>query len=77
MPSEAHRILREALLLPDDEREALADALRASLAPARPGLDPRWQAEVATRRTELGRGEVAPVSFTDVDARIRRSLAGR
>jgi len=41
MPSEAHRILREALLLPDDEREALADALRASLAPARPGLDPR------------------------------------
>lgn len=65
------------LLLPDDERQALADALRESLTPARPGIDPRWQAEGAKRSAELDRGEVAPVSFATVDARIRRSLAGR
>lgn len=73
----AQQILEEALALPPDEREALIEALRASLQGPPVPLDPRWRATVNDRLSELVAGRVQAVPAHEVEARLRRTLARR
>ena len=73
----AQQILEEALALPPDEREALVEALRASLRGTPVTLDPPWRATVHDRLSELESGRVQAVPAHEVEARLRRTLVRR
>ncbi|MBC8071136.1 MAG: addiction module protein [Deltaproteobacteria bacterium] len=77
MTSVAQRILEEAMALPEDERVALVEALSDTLDRPAEALSPEWKAEVLTRIEAVERGDVEPVEWTDVEARIRSTIAQR
>ena len=71
----AKKILDEALSLSDDERMELMAALSDSFEPPATQLSPEWRAEIADRIGQIERGEVEPVAWEQVEARIRATLA--
>lgn len=74
MTSEARKLLETALALPEDERAALVEALSDSFEFAPAELSPAWQVEVSDRIAALESGDIDAVPWTEVEARIRRTL---
>ena len=74
MTSTAKKILDEALSLPENEREELVAALSDSLDPEPVELSLEWTSEIGNRIVQIERGEVAPVPWSEVEARIKSSL---
>lgn len=70
----AKKILSEALSLPEPERRALVEALSDSFEEPVAELPELWRDEVASRISQLERGEVEPVEWSEVEARIQRIL---
>ena len=75
--SATQQLLEQAKKLPPDEREALAEALWDTLENEPVSLSPEWQAEISSRIAKLERGEAHTVPWSEVEARIRRTLAQR
>lgn len=73
----AKKILEDALALTDDERMELMAALSDSFEPEPTQLSPEWKAEIEGRIGQLERGEVEPVEWEQVEAKIRATLARR
>jgi putative addiction module component (TIGR02574 family) len=74
--STARKILEEAFALSEPERETLVDALAESLSPPETGLSPEWRREVDARLAALESGAEQPVPWSEVAARIERTLKG-
>lgn len=74
MTSTAKKILDEALSLPAEEREELVAALSDSLDSEAVALSPEWTAEIGDRIARIEHGEVKPVPWNEVEARIKQSL---
>ncbi|MEZ4453311.1 MAG: addiction module protein [Nannocystaceae bacterium] len=79
MSVRGRELLAEALLLDEEERAALAEALWASLhgEPETLRLSPAWSDEVDDRIASLRRGESRAIPWDEVAARIRGPLDGR
>ena len=75
MTSAAKKVLEDALSLSDDERRDLMAALSDSFETPLAELSPEWKAEIEDRIGQLERGEVAPVEWEQVEAKIRATLA--
>lgn len=74
MTEAASKLLDNALALPPEDRRALAEALMDSVDDESGDLSPEWKAELATRIAEIERGEVQAVPWSEVEARIRKTL---
>lgn len=72
--STAKKILEQALALPEEEREALVDALAESLDRAQDDLSDAWKAEIARRIEAVERGESKLIEGDEVEARLRAAL---
>lgn len=59
------RVMREALLLPDHERAALAEGLLASLDATDPRRDALWASEAEDRLAAYGRGEIDAIPLDE------------
>jgi putative addiction module component (TIGR02574 family) len=68
----AERLLQEALLLSEDARVDLAEALLESVehAPADEGGDAAWSAEAKRRFEEVRSGAVKPVPWEEAERQI-------
>ena len=75
MTAAAKKVLGDALALNDDERMELMAALSDSFEPAPAELSPEWKAEIDNRIAQLERGEVEPVEWEQVRARIQATLS--
>ena len=70
-------LVREALVLPVDQRVSLARRLLSSVEPApEPDAEAAWEAEIARRIARADAGETAPVPAAEVFARLRRIAPG-
>lgn len=74
MTAAAKKVLQEALALSEEERGELISALSDSLEQPPVDLGEAWSAEVGERIAQVESGEVQPVAWGAVDARIRRVL---
>ncbi len=74
MTSTAKKILDEALALPEEDREALVEALSDSLERPRHELSDEWKAEIARRIEAVERGESKLIEGDEVDVRLREVL---
>lgn len=74
MTSTAKKILEQALALPEEEREALVEALAGSLARPPVDLSDEWKAEIARRIAAVERGESKLIEADEVDARVRAAF---
>jgi putative addiction module component (TIGR02574 family) len=72
--SATKKILEDALTLPENEREALVEALSDSLDPETVELGPEWTSEIRNRIAQIESGEAKTIPWDEVDARIRKSL---
>jgi putative addiction module component (TIGR02574 family) len=72
--SQARKLYDELLALPEDERMALMQALSDSFEPTAVRLAAEWEAEVGNRIAQIESGEVQPVAWADVEAKIRAKL---
>jgi putative addiction module component (TIGR02574 family) len=72
--SPAKKLYDEVLALPEPERMALMRALSDSFEPTAARLSPEWEAEVGNRIGQIESGEVQPVEWADVEAKIRATL---
>jgi putative addiction module component (TIGR02574 family) len=70
MDSNAQKLLQDALLLPDNERAAIAASLIHSLDPVTEDQDEAWRIEIDRRLAELDSGAVTPVPWSEVRKRI-------
>ncbi len=77
MTNTAKKVLEEALALTDDERVELMSVLSDSFEPPATELSPEWKAELEDRIGQLERGEVEPVEWDQLEAKIRATLAQR
>lgn len=77
MSATAREIFSLALALPETERRALVTALSDSLEAAPVELPDDWREEIAGRIAQLERGEVEPVEWSEVEARIQQILSRR
>lgn len=71
----AKKILEDALSLSSEERMELMAALSDSFEPAADDLSPEWKAEIQSRIREVERGEVTLVPWSEVQTKIRETLA--
>ena len=78
MTATVDTLAHDALVLPPDQRLALAQRLLDSvdLEPD-PGAEAAWQAEIADRIARFDAGEVQPIPAAEVFARLRRIAPGR
>ena len=68
----------DALVLPPDQRMALAYRLLVSVEPEpEPGADAAWEAEIAQRIARFDAGQSQTVSASEVFARLREIAPGR
>ena len=74
MTSAARDLLEKATKLPYAERQALTEALWESLERESASLSPEQTAEVGNRIAQLERGEVRAIPWSEVEARLRRTL---
>jgi putative addiction module component (TIGR02574 family) len=78
MPATLEALSHDALVLPPDQRMALAYRLLASVEPEpEPGAAGAWEAEISVRVARYDRGESQPVSAADVFAALREIAPGR
>lgn len=75
MTAATKKLFEEALGLTDDERLDLMAALSDSFEPTPAELSVEWKAEIEGRIGQVERGEVEPVAWERVEARIRATLA--
>ena len=69
---------QEALILPPDQRIALAHRLLSSVEPdVDPSAEAAWEEEIASRISEADAGNVKPIPAAEVFARLRRIAPGR
>jgi len=74
MNAAAHKILREALQLPDSERAALAASLMESLDPHfDQDVEDAWKEELSRRLAELDEGSVRAIPWPEARRLIRGS----
>lgn len=73
----AKKILEDALALTDGERMELMAALSDSFEPKPAELSPEWKVEIEDRIGQLERGDVEPVEWEQVEAKIRATFARR
>ena len=68
----------DALVLPPDQRMALAYRLLVSVEPEpEPGADAAWEAEIAQRIARFDAGQSQTVSASEVFDRLREIAPGR
>jgi putative addiction module component (TIGR02574 family) len=73
----AEQVLDAALVLPDEDRLELAEALLASLQPSdRSPLDESWREVIRRRSAELQSGQVAGVPWEQVRRQTREKAGG-
>jgi putative addiction module component (TIGR02574 family) len=78
MSSALDALSHDALVLPPDERMALAYRLLASVEPnPEPGAEAAWDAEIAHRIARFDAGESRSVPAGDVFARLRQIAPDR
>ena len=78
MPSTLETLSHDALVLPADQRAALAYRLLVSVEPdPEPGADAAWEAEIARRITRFDAGESQPITAPEVFARLREIAPDR
>ena len=69
---------KEALVLPPDQRVALALRLLVSVEPEpKPGLDAEWEEEIANRIQAFDTGETKAIPASEVFDRIRQIAPNR
>ena len=77
MTTNVHNLLNQALLLPADDRAALAASLLESLdTQIAPNLDAEWDVEIKRRITEIDNGDVVLVPWDTVMDKMRRLTNG-
>ena len=75
MAKDAGQLLKEALSLPPEARAALADSLLESIdAEVDEDAESKWREEIRKRMGELDSGAVRPISWSDVESRLRQRL---
>jgi putative addiction module component (TIGR02574 family) len=78
MPATLDALSHDALVLPPDQRMALAYRLLVSVEPEpEPGADAAWEAEIAQRIARFDAGQSQTVSASEVFARLREIAPGR
>jgi putative addiction module component (TIGR02574 family) len=78
MPTTLEALSLDALVLPPDQRVALAYRLLVSVEPdPEPGADAAWEAEIARRIANFDRGASRTVTAADVFAGLRDIAPGR
>ena len=66
-------LAQDALVLPPDQRVALAHRLLSSVEPdLDPDAEAAWEREIARRIAESDAGDVTPIPAAEVFARLRR-----
>jgi putative addiction module component (TIGR02574 family) len=71
-------LAHDALVLPPDQRMALAYRLLASVEPGpEPGAEAAWDAEIARRIARFDSGESKPVPAAEVFSRLRKLAPGQ
>lgn len=71
MTSAAQKILEDALSLPQDERESLANALITSLGRTPAEVEQAWAAEVVRRLEREARGETEAIPWDEAKRQIK------
>lgn len=78
MPATLDAISHDALVLPPDQRVALAYRLLVSVEPdPEPGADAAWDDEMARRIARFDAGESRAVPAAEVFARLREIAPGQ
>jgi putative addiction module component (TIGR02574 family) len=78
MPATLEALSHDALILPPDQRLALACQLLESVDPAPdPDADLTWEKEIQRRIASLKNGEVRPIPAAEVLARLRQIAPDR
>ena len=78
MPATLEALSHDALVLPPDQRVALAYRLLLSVEPEpEPGADAAWEAEIGKRIARFDAGESQPVPAAEVFAALREIAPGR
>ena len=78
MPATLEGLSRDALVLPADQRIALAYRLLVSVEPEpEPGAVAAWEAEIAARMARFDRGESQGIPAADVFASLREIAPGK
>ena len=71
-------LAQEALVLPPDQRIALAHRLLSSVEPdPDPDADAAWEREIVRRIAEADAGDSTPIPAAEVFARLRRIAPDR
>ena len=77
MPATLEAISQDALVLPADQRVALAYRLLVSVEPdPEPGAEAAWEQEIANRVARFDAGESKPISAEEVFASLREIAPG-
>lgn len=69
--STAEKILNDALSLPDDERESLANALLTSLGRTPAEVEQSWADEVTRRLEREARGETTAIPWDEAKRQVK------
>ena len=78
MPTTLDALSHDALVLPPDQRVALAYRLLVSVEPEPElGADAAWESEIARRIARFDAGESQPVPASEVFAGLRTIAPGR
>ena len=78
MPQTLDVLAQDALVLPPDQRLALARQLLDSVElEPEPGAEAAWEAEIARRLARFKAGESKPIPAGEVFARLRQIAPGR
>lgn len=78
MPSTLDAVAKEALILPPDQRLALARQLLDSVElEPEPGAEAAWEAEIAQRIERFKSGDSKPIPAVEVFAKLRHIAPGR
>ena len=74
MATSAKELYEKSLDLDDRERVALAALILESVEPQDPDAEDAWKSEIEKRLSEMDSGEVQPVSWESVRARLSGKL---
>ncbi len=77
MSPDVSDLLKRALALPADEREALANTLLESLEATGESVDEAWDREVTRRMDDLKAGKAVTVPWEEVKKKGRALLDGK
>lgn len=78
MPATLEALSQDALILPADQRVALAYRLLVSVEPEpEPGAEAAWEAEIAQRIARFDAGESQPIPAGEVFAGLREIAPDR